>query len=62
MDELGIWMAQAIQKSAAIPAADPQKFVSVREAKFLFGMRESLMEDVERQAEYLPVLHRTAGC
>ena len=55
-------MAQAIQKSAAIPAADPRKFVSVREAKFLFGMRESLMEDVERQAEYLPVLHRTAGC
>ena len=55
-------MAQAIQKSAAIPAADPRKFVSVREAKFLFGTRESLMEDVERQAEYLPVLHRTAGC
>ena len=55
-------MAQAIQKSAAIPAADPRKFVRVREAKFLFGMRESLMEDVKWQAEYLPLLHRTAGC
>ena len=31
-------MPQVIQKSAAIPAADPRKFVRVREAKFLFGM------------------------
>jgi len=34
----------AIQKSAAIPAADPQKFVSVREEL------ESLVSDLRGQA------------